>query len=361
MPERSPYAVGVIHGDGIGREVVGSALRVCRAALELCGARVEWTELPGGKDAIEATGLALPPESLRTLERCDGLILGPVDHAAYPRYRDGRRQNPSGELRRRFDLYANIRPARTYPGVPAAVADTDLVIVRENTEGFYSDRNMASGNGEFSPTPDVALSVGVFTRAGVGRVTRLAFALAAQRRRHLTVVHKANVLPDTTGMYLRSARELAPAHPDVAWDDLHVDAMAAALVRRAPSFDVIVTENLFGDILSDLAGELVGSLGLAGSLNAGDRYAMAQAAHGSAPDIAGQDIANPVSEIASAAMLLDWLGQRHDDKGLTAAGGAIRTAVAGALAAAPTRDAGGSATTTEFTDTVIGLLDGAGR
>jgi 3-isopropylmalate dehydrogenase len=351
--------VAVAEGDGIGPEIVRSAVAVARHALTAHGAvdRVAWVEVVAGRAAIEATGRALDADTLGTLESCDALVLGPVDHATYPRHPDGRRQNPSGEIRKHFDLFANVRPARTVPGIPAVAAGTDLVVVRENTEGFYSDRNMFRGYGEFSPTAEVALSVGVFTRAGVERVVRAAFELAATRRGHLTVVHKANVLPETTGMYLEAARRLGPEFPGVEVDDEHVDAMAALLVRRPDAYDVIVTENLFGDILSDLTVQLTGSLGMAGSLNAGASYAMAQAAHGSAPDIAGTGRANPSSLISSVAMLLDWLARRTGVSSLASAGAAIDRAVVDALQETRTPDLGGTASTESFTAAVLRHLD----
>lgn len=358
MSSRERHRVAVAEGDGIGPEIVRGAVRIARAALAAVGAGslVEWVDVAAGLPAIERTGRALPDESLARLESCEAVVLGPVDHATYPRHPDGRRQNPSGEIRKHFDLFANIRPAKTVPGIPAVVSGMDLVVVRENTEGFYSDRNMFRGYGEFLPTEEVALSVGVFTRRGVDRVVRHAFELAAARRGELTVVHKANVLPETTGMYLEAARRLAPSFPAVVVRDEHVDAMAALLVRDPASFDVVVTENLFGDILSDLTVQLAGSLGMAGSLNAGETYAMAQAAHGSAPDIAGRDLANPCSLISSITMLLRWLAGRTGEAALATASAGIDAAVIDALGHERTPDLGGDATTTSFTKAVLDRL-----
>jgi 3-isopropylmalate dehydrogenase len=352
------HRIAVADGDGIGPEIVRSAVAIARSAVDLvgAGALVEWVDVAAGLPAIERTGRALPAESLATLDSCEAVVLGPVDHATYPRHADGRRQNPSGEIRKHFDLFANVRPAKAVPGIPAVAPDIDLVVVRENTEGFYSDRNMFRGYGEFRPTEDVALSVGVFTRHAVERVVRHAFELAAARRGELTVVHKANVLPETTGMYLEAARHLAPSFPTVAVDDEHVDAMAALLVRHPASFDVVVTENLFGDILSDLTVQLAGSLGMAGSLNAGATYAMAQAAHGSAPDIAGRDLANPCSLISSVTMLLQWLAGRTGEAALAAAAATIDAAVLDALQRDRTPDLGGTAGTTSFTEIVLDRL-----
>ena len=216
-------------------------------------------------------------------------MLGPVSHNDYPPAAQGG-LNPSGELRKRLDLFANIRPARTPDGFsPRCGARVDLVIVRENTEGFYADRNMFAGSGELMPTPDLALAIRKVTRAGSTRIAQAAFELAMRRpRRKLTAVHKANVLRVSDGLFLDCVRAVAAGFPAVAYEERIVDAMAALLVRDAGVFDVIVTTNMFGDILSDQASEIAGSLGLGASLNAGADHAVAQAQHGSAPDIAGR-------------------------------------------------------------------------
>jgi len=281
--------LGVLEGDGIGPEIVPAALAAADAALRRANTAVEWVPLPVGLRAIAAHGAALPPSTVAALETLDGWVMGPHDNVSYPPAHRAT-LNPSGALRKHFDLYANIRPARTFRNVPATVRSADLVIVRENTEGFYADRNTFAGTGEFMPTADVAITLGVFTRPRIERIAHEAFRLARRRRHHVTIVHKANVLA-ATAFFRDICREVARGYADVALDDVHVDAMASSLVRRPAGFDVIVTENMFGDILSDLAGELTGSLGLAASLNASDRTAMAQAAHGSAPDIAGRGIA----------------------------------------------------------------------
>jgi 3-isopropylmalate dehydrogenase len=348
------YRLGVLKGDGIGPEIVEATITVLEAAERRSGKRrFEWAPLPMGWEAIRATGSALPEAVIDALKGCDAWILGPHDSASYPPVLK-ETLNPSGVLRKRFDLYANIRPARAYRGLPAVCPAMDLVIARENTEGFYADRNMAWGIGEFMPTPDVALAVGKITRHASERIARTAFALAQQRRRKVTIVHKANVLRKTTGLFLDACRGVGAGYPDVAVDDYHIDAMTAHLVRRGADFDVIVAENMFGDILSDLAGELSGSLGMAPSINASATQAMAQASHGSAPDIAGKGIANPVGMILSAAMLLAWLGGERKDEALGDASRAIERAVAATLAHDPrTRDLGGTASTAEFTTAVV--------
>jgi 3-isopropylmalate dehydrogenase len=305
--------------------------------------------LPVGQEAIAAEGTPLPERVVAELELLDGFLLGPHDSASYPEpHRSA--LNPSGALRKRFDLYANVRPAAVRGGSSRYVEAADLVVVRENTEGFYADRNTFAGSGEWMPTADVAIAQGVFTRAGIERIARVACGLAAARSGHLTIVHKANVLPLTSGLFLAVCREVAAAHGGLEVDDFHMDAMTVHLLRRPADFDVIVAENMFGDILSDLAGELCGSLGIAGSLNFGDRHAMAQAAHGSAPDIAGRDLANPTGTITSAALLLRHLGLAEPANAVDAA---VDRAISEGHA---TRDLGGSLGTRAFAEAVTTFL-----
>lgn len=351
------YRLGVLEGDGIGPEIVPASVLVVDAALAAAGAPpVEWVELPFGAGAIDTHGDAVPESTLDALAGLDAWLLGPHDSAAYPEPHRSR-LGPSGVIRKHFDLFANIRPATSFEGADAVVPGTDLVIVRENTEGFYADRNTHRGTGEFMPTPDTAIAMGIVTRPAVERIAVEACELASRRRGRLTVVHKANVLKMTTGLFLAVCREVAARYPDVTVDDFHIDAMTVHLVRRADAFDVIVTENMFGDILSDLAAEIAGSLGTAPSVNASHERAMAQAAHGSAPDIAGRDLANPAAMILSGAMLLDWLGTRRRDPALGRAATLIEKAVADTVRSGTrTRDMGGTAGTRAFTEAVTARL-----
>ncbi|TYP90713.1 isocitrate/isopropylmalate dehydrogenase family protein [Blastococcus xanthinilyticus] len=340
MTTSRTYHLGVLLGDGIGPEPV------------------DWHELPLGAAAIESHGGAIPATTMAALGELDGWLLGPHDSAAYPEpFRS--RLNPSGAIRKHFDLFANIRPARAFEGGRAIAPDTDLVIVRENTEGFYADRNTYAGTGEYMPTADVAIAMGVFTRPAIERIARTAFDLARRRRNRVTIVHKANVLQLTSGLFTKVCLEVGEGYPDVEVDDVHIDAMTVHLLRRAADFDVVLAENMFGDILSDLAGELAGSLGIAPSINASDDRCMAQAAHGSAPDIAGTGLADPIAMVLSAGMLLDWLGRRHGDE--RAVDGAVRVEAgvrAVVRAGVSTRDLGGSASTGEFTDAVVRCIAG---
>ena len=358
MPAR-PLTLALLPGDGIGPEIADATRHVLEAADAAFGLGLAFREVEIGFPALAAAGSTLPGPAWDEIRACDGVILGPVSHNDYPPREEGG-LNPSGELRTRLDLYANIRPARTRAGIaPRAGTPLDLVVVRENTEGFYADRCLHSGPGEFMPTEDMVLSLRRITRRACERIAAAAFALAERRKEaggagHVTAVHKANVLRMGDGLFLKCARRAAEAHPGIAYDERIVDAMTAHLVRRPGDYDVIVTTNMFGDILSDLASELAGGLGLAASLNAGDGAAMAQAQHGSAPDLAGRDEANPASLIGSAAMLLDWLSERHGRPGLARAAAAIDAALDRALTDPATRtaDLGGTAGTRSFAEAV---------
>ena len=343
----------VLPGDGIGPEITRATLEVVHALpLDL-----EFETRDIGLASLARQGTTLPAQVLELIPEVDGVILGPVSHYEYPPREQGG-INPSAELRVRFELYANIRPCRSRNAFTILRKPMDLVIVRENTEGFYSDRNMFAGSGEFMPDPDLALSVRKISARGASRIARAAFLLARKRRRKVTAVHKANVMKLSDGLFLREVRKVAQEFPDVELEELIVDATAAALIRNPERFDVIVTTNMFGDILSDEAAELAGSLGLGASINAGDDRCVAQAQHGSAPDIAGQNIANPTSLILSAAMLLDWHGQRSGDAKLIASAAAVERAVDEVLAnpETRTRDIGGTLNTDTFTAAVVDAL-----
>ncbi|OYX40865.1 MAG: 3-isopropylmalate dehydrogenase [Rhodobacterales bacterium 32-67-9] len=346
--------VAFMPGDGIGPEISAAARLVLDAADRLFGLGFSYSEIEIGFDALKKYGSTLPEDSFAKARDADALILGPVSHLDYPP-RDQGGLNPSGELRKRLDLYANIRPAATRKGLTSATgAEFDLVIYRENTEGFYADRCMHSGSGEVQVTADVAISMRRITRHASVRIAEAAFAGAMQRRRKVTAVHKQNVLKVTDGLFLSCCREVAARHPEVAYDELLIDAACAHFVRRPGSFDVVCTTNMFGDILSDLASELSGSLGLAASLNAGDGVAMAQAQHGSAPDIAGKGVANPASLIGSSGMLLEWLGAQRQRADLANAGRAVLNALDSTVAnpSTRTRDLGGDLDTLGFAQAV---------
>ncbi len=359
LPKNSPIRLCVMHGDGISPEIVAATLGVLRAAAAKWQIEFAFDEVEVGLKPLREQGTTFPDGVFEIAKAADGIIIGPISHNDYPPAEKGG-INPSGALRKRLDLFANIRPAKTRAEFPARCGKpVDLVIVRENTEGFYSDRNMFQGSGEMMPTPDLALSLRKITRAGSTRIVEEACRLAMRRRRKLTVVHKANVLRVSDGLFLECARAVAQRYPDIAYEEKIVDAVAALLVRDASQFDVIVTTNMFGDILSDEASEIAGSLGLAESLNAGAKHAMAQAQHGSAPDIAGHDKANPSSLIGSAAMLLAWLGERRDDARLTQAAAGIESTLDAVIAVPEWRtgDLGGPLGTKAFGERVVMTLN----
>ena len=332
----------VLPGDGIGPETMDATVGVLQAASDRFKLDLKLEHDIVGHESLRRHGSTVTPALLEKVKASDGLMLGP---AATYEFKDEAKGeiNPSKFFRKELDLYANIRPARTYPGLANKVGDFDLVVVRENTEGFYADRNVASGGSEMLITPDVVVSLRRITRQCCERIARSAFELAMKRRKHVTIVHKANVLRIGDGMFIDICHAVAQEYPEVQVDDFIVDAMMAHAVRAPHRFDVIVTTNMFGDILSDLTAELSGSIGLGGSLNAGSEYAMGQAAHGSAPDIAGQDIANPFSLVLSAAQLLAWHGHRKGLPAFEDASRAIELACAQAvLAKEATCDIGGS-------------------
>ncbi len=348
----APLRLGVLLGDDIGLEVVPEAVKVVKTAAAASGLEIAWTELPIGRRALEATGSTLPDGTLETLASLDGWILGPIGHREYPPVPGA--INPHPILRKHFDLFANIRPAKSYPSLPSLHQNVDLVIVRENNEGFQPDRNVVAGSGEFRPTHDVTISVRVITRNASSRVARAAFELARSRRKQVAAIHKDTVFKLGCGMFAEECRAIAAQFPDVAYEEVIVDTFAMRLVMTPQNYDVVVTTNMFGDILSDEAAGLVGGLGMAPALSAGPQHAMAQATHGSAPDIAGRNVANPYAMIVSAQMLLDWLGRTKQIAPASAAANAIACAVDAVIAerTALTPDLGGTATTTAMGDAI---------
>ncbi|MCT9811922.1 isocitrate/isopropylmalate family dehydrogenase [Acidovorax sp. Be4] len=337
----------VLPGDGIGPETMDATVKVLETASQRFHLDLELDFDVAGHESLRSHGATVTPALLHKVKMADGLMLGPM--ATYDFKDESKGEiNPSKFFRKELDLFANIRPARTFAGLPLRFGAFDLVVVRENTEGFYADRNLESGGSEMQVTAEVVISLRRITRLCCERIARSAFELAMTRNRHVSIVHKANVLKLGDGMFIDICHQVAKDFPEVTVDDFIVDAMMAHVVRAPQRFDVIVTTNMFGDILSDLTAELSGSLGLGGSLNAGTHYAMGQAAHGSAPDIAGKDIANPFSLILSAGQLLGWHGQRKGLPAFTAAARAIDAAATAAVAAGEcTRDVGGRLGTSE--------------
>ncbi len=347
------YQIGVMKGDDIGLEVVPAAVKVMKTALSLFpGTNVDWVDLPIGYTAYLELGETLPAGTFNKLKELDSWILGPIGHANYPKNKP-KAINPHPVIRKSFNLHSNIRPSRSYPSILSVHKDVDLIIVRENNEGFQPDRNVYAGSGEFMPTPDLAMSVRVITRRNSEAVAETAFKLAEQRKKKMTAIHKATVFKMGCGLFLEGCRHVARHYPGVTYEEMQVDAAAAALVMKPQTFDVLVTTNMFGDILSDLAAGLVGGLGMAPGLSAGPEYAMAQAVHGSAPDIAGKQVANPYAMIMSVKMLFEWLALKKSDRALLQAASSVDRAVFQVVEEGlVTPDLGGKLSTTQMSDAI---------
>ena len=349
--------LAVLPGDDIGPEIVAATLEILTAADKAFGLGLQPTSYEVGMAAHRKLGTTMPDAVMAAVKEADGVLLGPGGMTLYPPASEGGINIP-GTIRKQLDLFANIRPARSRPGVTTAHPGLDCVMVRENTEGFYADRNLFQGYGEFMPTPDVAMSMRLITVKASRRIAEKAFELARQRRKHVTFVGKRHVLQVTDGLFWRETEAVAARYPDVTLREVDVDAMAAELYTRPQSFDVILTSNMFGDILSNLANALAGSLGLAAALNVGEKYAAANAGHGSAPDIAGKGIANPLGIVISAAMLLRWFGETRQKPPYVAAADAIEKAVDASVLAPATRtgDLGGTGKTADVVRAIAGLV-----
>ncbi len=326
----------LIPGDGIGREIAES-VRAVSAALNT---GIEWQECEAGAEYAEASGELIAPGTLDAIEACGWALKGPT---ATPIGKGFRSINV--QLRQRFATYANLRPVHTLPGVPTPFENVDLVIVRENTEDLYKGI-------EYMLTDDIANGVKLITRPACEKICRFAFDYARKNgRKKVTAVHKANIMKLTDGLFLRTFREVAEDYPDIEANDCIIDALCMKLVQRPEQFDVLVAPNLYGDIISDLCAGLVGGLGFAPSANIGDKTRIYEAVHGSAPDIAGQDKANPSAILMAFAMMLNDLGMTDKADKLNAA---IQAQVAEGKVI--TADIGGTAGTKEFTQAVIARL-----
>ncbi|HSR43586.1 MAG TPA: isocitrate/isopropylmalate family dehydrogenase [Longimicrobiales bacterium] len=332
--------ITVIPGDGIGPEVTGAVLDVLRAA----GADLEFEEKLAGVAALEEVRDPLPDDTLQSIERNGVVLKGPLTTPLGSGFR-----SINVAIRKHFDLYANVRPAKTIlPG--GRYDDIDLVLIRENTEGLYVGVEHYIGM-EGDPKA-AAESVMIITRFGAERIVRFAFDFARRNgREKVTFAHKANILKYTQGLFLEVGREVAAEYPDVAWEDRIIDATAMALVLDPHQFDVMVMENMFGDILSDLQAGLIGGLGFAPAGNIGQDHAMFEAVHGSAPDIAGKGVANPTGLLLSACMLLDHVEQAEKAERIREA---LRSVIVSGTAR--TRDMGGEAGTETFTRALVEAL-----
>jgi 3-isopropylmalate dehydrogenase len=344
--------IGVMLGDDIGLEVVPETVKVMRAAAQATALEIEWQELPLGLLGHRLHGHTMPQYTVERLEKTDGFITGPIGHNAYPRNDPTWIMPP---LRKQFDLFASVKPVRSYPNLPSLHKNVDIVFVREVTEGMQYSGTVVAGNGEFRPNDEISIGTRVVTRKGASRVAREAFEIARTRpRKKVTAVHKEPVYRLVCGMFAEECRKMAREFPDCTLDEVLVDGCALKLVVNPQQFDVIVTTNQFGDILTDEGAGLVGGLGLAPGLCVGHRHAMAQATHGSAPDIAGKGIANPYAMIMSGQMLMGWLGRTRNEPKAARAAALIDRAMGRVIAEAKwlTRDVGGSASTSEMGDAV---------
>lgn len=348
--------IGVLLGDDIGLEVVPEAVKVMQAACAKAGVEIQWSPLPIGRKAHETHGRTVPQVTLDALKDQDGWILGPMGHDSYLR------NDPtwtSAGLRKRFELFAGVKPVRSYPNIKSLHQNVDMVILRELTEGLQSNAVVVAGSGEFRPNDDISIGMRVITRRGANRVAREAFKIAQTRSaRKVTAVHKEPTYKLCCGMFAEECRKVASEFPDVRLEEVLIDGMAMKLALSPQQFDVVVTTNIFGDILSDEGAAVVGGLGLAPGLCVGERQAMAQATHGSAPDIAGKGIANPFAMIESGRMLLEWLGHHHRQPQAVIAAKMMDRAMTEVIAQGEklTTDLGGTASTGEMGDAVARAL-----
>jgi isocitrate dehydrogenase (NAD+) len=333
-----PVRITLIPGDGIGPEVT----RAVTYVMERAGAAVVWEEQLAGKAALKKLGTPIPDGLLASIKRNKIALKGPLETSVGHGYR-----SINVTLRKYFDLYANLRPVRTLPGVPSAFKGVDLVVVRENTEDVYSGI-------EHQVAPGVVESVKVITARASRRIAKFAFELAKrERRKTVTAIHKANIMKLSDGLFLACAQQVAKAYPRIEYRELIVDNACMQLVLRPETFDVLLLENLYGDIVSDLCAGLVGGLGLVAGANLGDRIAIFEAVHGTAPDIAGKNLANPLALLFSAIMMLRHVGQEKPAVRLEAAVDRLlreRKVL--------TRDLGGRATTSAVAERIAALLGG---
>jgi isocitrate dehydrogenase (NAD+) len=328
--------ISLIKGDGIGPEVSHATVEVIKAA----GIAIEWEEVPAGASALEKIGTVLPEYTIDSVKKNKVALKGPVGTPIGEGFK-----SISVALRKRLELYANLRPIKSLPGINARYENIDLIIVRENTEGLYSGI-------EHEVIPGVVESLKIITEKASTRISEFAFQYARiNNRKKVTAVHKANIMKMSDGLFLQCSRKVAEKYPDIQYDEKIVDNACMQLILNPYQFDVMVLENLYGDIISDLCAGLVGGLGTAPGANIGNDYSIFEAIHGSAPDIAGQNLANPIALIRSAILMLEFIGEKK-------AAEKINKAICKVLKKGEklTRDLGGTATTTEITKAIIAEL-----
>ena len=336
------YKISLIMGDGIGPELSNSAISILNTIQEKYGLQFEISKLIAGDKALEQTGKALPDDVVETIKNSDVCLKAPVGESA---------ADVIVVLRRMLDLYANIRPSKSYPHMPALRDDIDMVIVRENTEDLYTGKEFSLG--------DSAVALRIISESASKRIAKYAFETARQRNsmKKVTCVHKSNVMRVTDGLFAKACTDVSKDYPDIKFEEMYVDACAMNLIRQPEKFDVVVTTNLFGDILSDESSQVVGGLGMAPAANLGDDFALFEPVHGAAFDIAGQNIANPSSFLLSIKMMLDWLGVKHNDPKCFEVATKLESTIFDLVKSGiKTKDIGGDRTTLEFTKQITDNL-----
>ncbi|MCW4029852.1 MAG: isocitrate/isopropylmalate dehydrogenase family protein [Candidatus Bathyarchaeota archaeon] len=331
------YSIAALKGDGIGPEVTEATVKVLDAVQKKSNFKLNIVYGEAGAHCIPEYGTNLPKETVELIKKTDACLKGPMTTPEEP----GAPVSVAVTLRRMFNLYANVRPCKTFPNVESLKPNIDLIVVRENTEGMYSgDESLLA--------PGVGVALRVITREASLRVADFAFKLAMKRKKHLTYIHKGNILRITDGIFKDAVKEAQQKYPEVTVDDLHIDAATMQLIKQPEKYDVMVTTNLFGDIISDEAAQVTGSLGLAAGANIGETYGMFEPVHGSAPKYTGMNRVNPIATIMAGAMMLDWLGEKE-------AAAKIENAVIAVLKEGKVRthDLGGEAKGTEITDAII--------
>jgi len=336
------YNISLITGDGIGPELSESAISILETIHDKLNVKTKINSLEAGDAALEKYMTALPDETFQSIELSDACLKAPVGESA---------ADVIVVLRQKLDLYANIRPAKSYPNTPSLRDDVDLVIVRENTEDLYTGQ-------EFT-LDDSAVALRVISEKASKRIARHAFNTAIQRneKKRVTCVHKSNVMRKTDGLFAKSCETIAKEFPNITFDQMYVDACSMNLIRQPQEFDVIVTTNLFGDILSDESSQVVGGLGMAPAANLGDSFGLFEPVHGAAFDIAGKQIANPTSFILSIKMMFDWLGNKNNDQNSISVSKTLEKTVLEVIESGiATKDVGGNMSTKEFTKEITDRL-----
>jgi len=336
------YKISLIPGDGIGPELTEATLTVLKSAQDKFGLKLDIVEAEAGDTTCKNKGVALPNDTVEKIKASHACLKGPVGETA---------ADVIVKLRLMFDLYANLRPIKSYPKTASMRPDIDMLFVRENTEDLYKGLEFSLG--------DTAIALRVISKKNTERIARKGFEMARRRngKRKVTAIHKANVMRITDGLFASVCRDVAKQYPDIAFNELYVDAASMRLIKAPQEFDVLVTPNLFGDILSDEAAQLIGGLGMAPGANIGDEFALFEPIHGSAPNRAGKHTANPISMILAGKLMLDWLGERYNDERCLKAANAIEHGVVETLQSGPTiPDCGGKATTLGMAEAIAVAL-----